>query len=123
VEIEGIPAVDLGGPRRQFFSQFLRDMPKELKLVEENGPVHFFTTNADGVLGGHYERFAQVIVHSVLQEGPAYPHLPKAVYYYMLGGLEEAVRHLNTSELPMCTQYVVEHVSLMNGTYGTLIFL
>lgn len=63
------------------------------------------------MLGGHYERFAQVIIHSVLQEGPAYPHFPKAVYYYMLGGVEEAVRHLNTSELPMYTQYVVEQVS------------
>lgn len=112
VEIEDAPAVDLGGPRRQFFTEFLRDMPKELKLIEENGAIHFLTCNTDSVLCRHYARFAQFIVYSVLQEGPGYPHLPKALYYYLVGGVDMAIEHLSLDELPLATQYVVEQVYL-----------
>jgi hypothetical protein len=111
IEIMGSLTTDLGGPKRQFFNHFLRQMPNRLNLVEENSGVVFFTCNTEGLLGGHYARLGQVIVHSVLNEGPAFPHLPKAVYYYMIGGIDVAVPHLSIEELPAEAKYVVEKVS------------
>ena len=114
VEIVGSLTTDLGGPRRQFFNHFLRQMPNKLNLVEENDGVVFFTCNTESLLGGHYARLGQVIVHSVLNEGPAFPYLPKAVYYYMISGIDEAVSHLSREELPSEAKYVVEQVMLLN---------
>ena len=104
VELCEVPAVDLGGPRRQFFTQLLRDLPVKLGLVERNGPVCFFTCNSDSLIGEHYARLAHIIVHSVLQEGPGFPCLPKAVFYYIIGGIDEAIKHLCVEELPLPTQ-------------------
>ena len=89
---------------------FLRQLPNKLNLVEENNGVFFFTCNTESLLGRHYERLGQVIVHSVLNEGPAFPCLPKAIYYYMVGGIDSAVPHLSLEELPAETQYVVKKV-------------
>ena len=45
VQLVGTPMTDLGGPKRQLFSQFLQQMPTKLHLVEENSGVLFFTIN------------------------------------------------------------------------------
>ena len=50
VEIMGSLTTDLGGPKRQFFSQFLQQMPNKLNLVEENNGVVFFTCNTELVV-------------------------------------------------------------------------
>ena len=113
IEIMGSLTTDLGGPKRQFFNHFLRQMPTRLNLVEENNGVVFFTCNTESLLGGHYACLGQVIVHSVLNEGPAFPCLPKAVYYYMIGGIDVAVPHLSLEELPAEAQYVVEKVMIL----------
>lgn len=110
VEFVGRPTTDLGGPKRQFFTQFLHQMPTKLNLVEENDGVLFFTSNAESLLGGHYSRLGQVIVHSILQGGPAFPCLPRAIYYYLVGGIEHAMTHLSVDELPLHVQYVVKQV-------------
>ena len=89
-------------------------MPNKLNLVEENNGVVFFTCNTESLLGGHYTCLGQVIAHSVLNEGLAFPYLPKAVYYYMISGIDEAVSHLSREELPSEAKYVVEQVMLLN---------
>ena len=53
VQIVGSLTTDLGGPKRQFFNHFLRQMPNKLNLVEENNGVVFFTCNTERQLGGH----------------------------------------------------------------------
>ena len=110
VEIMESLTTDHGGPKRQFFNHFLQQMPSKLNLVEESDGVLFFTCNTESLLGGHYARLGQVYVHSVLNEGPAFPYLPKAVYYYMIGGIDVAVPHLSLEELSKAAEYVVEKV-------------
>ena len=88
VEFVGTLTTDLGGPKRQFFTQFLQQMPTKLHLTEESNGVLFYTCNTESLLGSHYSRLGQVIVHSVMQGGSAFPCLPKAVYYYPIGGVE-----------------------------------
>ncbi len=110
IDMVGVPAVDLGGVRRQFYTTLLREMPIKLRLFETNGLVHFPTGHTDALLGGHYRRLGQIIVHSVVQEGPGFPYLPKSIYYYLVGGIDLAVTHLCIEELPSATQYVVEQV-------------
>ena len=85
-------------------------MPNKLNLTEENNGVVFFICNTEGLLGGHYAHLGQVIVHNVFNEGPAFPCLPKAVYCYMIGGIDVAVPHLSLEELPAEAKYVVEKV-------------
>ena len=76
-EVEvGKATTDLGGPKRQFFTQFLKQMPLKLNLVEENNGILFFTCNTESLLGGHYAWLGQVVIHSILHEGPAFPCLP-----------------------------------------------
>ena len=117
VEMVGVPAVDLGGVRRQFYTTFLRDMPSKLSLFEINDLVQFPTGHTDALLGGYYRRLGQVIVHNVVQEGPGFPHLPKSIYYYLVGGVDLAVTHLCVEELPCATQYVVEQVRINERLY------
>ena len=50
---------------------------------------------------------------SIIQEGPGYPRLPKAVYYYFVGGMEQAVTHLSIDELPMAAEFVVMKVNFL----------
>ena len=57
----------------------------KLNLVEENKRVLFLTCNTENLIGGHYARLGQIVIHSILHEGPAFPFLPKAVYYYLIG--------------------------------------
>ena len=71
---------DLGGPKRQLFTRFLRQMPVKLNLVEENKGVLFLTCNTENLLGDHYGHLSQVVIYSILHEGPAFPCLPKGVY-------------------------------------------
>ena len=85
-------------------------MPNKLNLVEENNGVVFFTCNTEGLLGGHYTRLGQVIVHSVLNKEPAFPCLSKAVYYHMIGEIDVAAPHLSLEELPAEAKYVVEKI-------------
>ena len=82
-------------------------MPNKLNLVENNGVV-FFTCNTEGLLGCHCAHLGQLIIHSVVNEGPC---LPKAVYYYMISGIDVAVPHFSLEELPAEAKYVVEKVS------------
>ena len=107
VEFTGEIVIDMGGPRRQFFTELLHQMPTKLGLVERNGLLCFLTCNSDCLLGHHYARLAHIAVHSILQEGPAFPVLPKAVYYYIVSGLDE---HLSIEELPCPSQAIVKEV-------------
>ena len=98
---------------QQLTTQFLRDMPRMLNLIEENGSNCFLTCNADSLVAGYYSsRLGQVVVHSVLEQGPGFPHLPKAVYYYMIGGVDAAIQYLNIRDILLCVQYVVNKVSI-----------
>ena len=47
VELNGSLTTDLGGPKRQFFNDFLCQLPNKLNLVEENNGVFFFTCNTE----------------------------------------------------------------------------
>ena len=48
-----------------------------------------------------------LIVSSIIQEGPAYPRFPEAIYYF-IGGLDEAIMHLKLDELPISTEVVIK---------------
>ena len=115
-EFVGVPAIDLGGPRRQFFTEFLQKMPEQLKLVEKSGCLCFLTCLTDCLLNEHYTLFAKVIVHSVFQEGPAFPYFPQS--YYLVGGMKMAVEHLCIDELPLAAKNVVEEVSYFCNFHG-----
>ena len=81
--------------------------------MEGNGQVLFLTCNAESLLHRHYKRLGELIVNSILQEGPGFSRLPKAVYYYFVGGLEIAIPHLTVEELPMASEHVIKKVSLL----------
>ena len=110
IELDGAVTADLGGVKRQFFTQFLRQMPRKLNLIEENAGIAFLTCNSDSLLGDHYSRLGKIIIYSILQEGPAFPFFSKAMYYYLVGGLEQALSYLSVDELPIATEYVVKKV-------------
>ncbi len=74
-----------------------------LRLFEgdiETGPLlPVYSHNA--VIHGYFRLFGKVIAHSVLQEGPAFPCLPEAMYQYLVEGeVDKAVPFLTVKDLP-----------------------
>ena len=122
INLTGNDAYDLGGVRRNFLSTFLEKMPSALNLGEENNDTFFVTCNAEGVRNQHYRRLGELIISSLLQEGPDFARLPKAVYYYWIGGIETAIPYLTTTELPMSTEDVIKKVSVCLPLYSRSVY-
>ncbi len=62
-------------------------------------------------MAGYFKMFGQVIVHSVLQEGPAFPYFPKSVFLYLCKkDLNAAVPFLTKKDLPLPSRMIVNQV-------------
>ena len=66
----------------------------------------------------------KLLVHSLLQEGPSFPYLPKSVYVYMCTSkLEEALPFVSIDDLPFLPQQVVKQVSLYYVIYAKCVYI
>lgn len=77
VELIGSEAVDLGGPRRQFFNILIEGLKQNQLLRLFEGDVNqgnlLPTVNQDAIIAGHFKVAGRIILHSILNEGPAFP--------------------------------------------------
>ena len=117
VEIADSEAIDLGGPRRQFFCTLIEGLARNerLRLFEKNHDDSYLlpAVNHDAIICGHFKMLGRIIVHSVLQEGPAFPLLPPPVYYYLVHGtLEAAMPYMDINYLPARAKVIVDKVGL-----------
>ena len=96
VRFRGQPGVDSGGLLRQAFTSAFPAISQNkvpgLKLFtgQENRltPVH----SSENLLTEIFEILEKMIGHSLIQDGPGFPHLAPAIYWYIAtGNLDEAV--------------------------------
>ena len=92
----GQPAADSGGVLRQFFTDLLTKLANTYFVGEEKKvPVY----NSDILLCGIMKFIGIIIVHSLLQGGPGFPFLSKAVYWYVAtGNVDAVVEHLTVDD-------------------------
>ncbi|XP_062499230.1 uncharacterized protein LOC134176580 [Corticium candelabrum] len=87
VRFEGEPAVDGGGPRREFFSLLLQKMlspTSQYRLLEGRPGRYLPMHNLDALVGGLFKVYGQIIAASALQGGPGFPCLAPPIYSYLV---------------------------------------
>ena len=114
IHFSGERAVDMGGPRRQFFTMLLKELAasEEVGLFEGNDTQLLPRYNTDAIIAPHFKMMGKITVHSVLQEGPRFPCLAPAVYRYLVtGSVDGALEYLST-DLPLCVGTLVDQVCI-----------
>ena len=115
VEIIGSEAVDLGGPRRQFFNTVLEGLARNehLRLFDgdmDNGWL-LPAVNHDAIICGHFKMLGRIIIHSLLLDGPGFPFFPPPIYYYLVHGtIDSAMPYLDIRFLPARQKAIVDQV-------------
>ncbi len=103
VGFEGEPAVDGGGPRREFFSLLLQKMlspTSQYRLFEGRPGRYLPMHNLDALVGGLFKVYGQIIAASALQGGPGFPCLAPPIYSYLVtSSLETAMDTISPDDL------------------------
>ena len=114
VSYVGQDAIDIGGVRRDFLTNLILQLPSQLSLFEGDYATGVLPSiGHEAVMAGHFKMFGRVLVHSILQEGPAFPFFPRSVFRYLCTrALDEALPYLSVEDLPYAPKAVVGQVSL-----------
>ena len=105
---QGQPAVDTGVVTRQFFTKLL-SMISEMFFqgCVYKSPIY----NADVVASGMMKYIGTIIVHSILQGGPAFPVFSPSVYQYLsTGDFELAMKTANIGECSAHMNHFINQV-------------
>jgi hypothetical protein len=85
ITFEGEPAVDGGGPVREFFTILMRELLSPsltVRLFEGNDSCFIPIHNTDALRSNLYKVAGKMVTASVCHGGPGLPVFPKAVYSY-----------------------------------------
>jgi hypothetical protein len=105
VVFEGEPAVDGGGPKREFFSLLLQS------LVSPSSPIRLFEGrdsfilpmhNMDAIRAGMFKVAGRMITTSVINGGPGFPYLPLVLYNYLIsptGEIDKALTEIKKEDV------------------------
>ncbi|PFX24444.1 hypothetical protein AWC38_SpisGene10962 [Stylophora pistillata] len=99
IGFDGEEGIDAGALRVEFFCEVLQEMNKRLFEGDECHRVPKKTFHG----GTNYAIAGMMIGHSLLQNGPAFPCMPKAIYSYITTGcIEIALNQLPTiGDIPL----------------------
>lgn len=77
IQFEGQPAIDAGGPRRHFFSQFLKEFATLPSLNLFEGPSNYLRPKytPQNVVTGMFKTLGKILSHSLVLEGIGFPYL------------------------------------------------
>ena len=105
----GEPAVDLGGPLREYFTIMMRAIAKNSSLFEGIEGQRMLRSNVSAVLEKTYFQVGRIMGASVLQGGPPPTFLAHSVVEYMLYGIQGV--QLKISDIPdIALQKVLKQV-------------
>ena len=93
VRFRGQPSVDVGGVRRQMFTNVFAEfiISKHVCLFQQgsfNLVIHYSVQN---VLSGLMIILGKIISHTIVLEGIGFPHFSKAAYWYLATGDDNIV--------------------------------
>ena len=82
------PAVDAGGPRRQFFTDLFEQLAHSTTFALFDGPpgclLPRYTPQA--VVGGVFKMLGKMVAHAVVLEGIGFPFMSPVFYQYIASG-------------------------------------
>ena len=113
VKYRDMPAMDAGGPSRQFFCDVLKSMKEDLNILE-GPPTRMYPVYSSAVLASEMLKvLGQVIVHSL--PGPGFPFFSPFTFWYLVSESEDvAVNHVLVSDLHTP---VAEMIKKVNNNY------
>ena len=94
VAFKGEPAVDLGGPRREYFTLLLKQITMNTSLFEGPEERLLPTHNPLALINKEYLCIGKMLAASILQGGPAPEFFAESVAEYWLRGLEGVQVHV-----------------------------
>ena len=105
------PAVDAGGPRREYFTLLMKHISTNFQLFE--GPTgHLLPThNVPALIDKQYYYIGKMMAASILQGGPAPGFFAESAAEYWLQGLDGVTAHVE--DIPGEAQLVVKKVKIM----------
>ena len=107
VELLGSEALDLGGPRRQFFNIVIEGLAKNEVLRLFQGDGHLLPAiNHDEIICGHFKMAGRMILHSMRDLHFLYSRLQ-----YITTTIECALPYMDIKYLPPSARVVVDQVS------------
>lgn len=106
VQFQNQPAVDVGGPKREFYTRLFVNIAKAdggLNLVLFEGPDGRLMPKYSAtiiVYSGILTVVGKMIAHSIVQCGIGFPFLSPAAYWYIVSGdIARAVGYCNISDV------------------------
>ena len=120
ITFEGEPAVDGGGPVREFFTILMRELlSTSLTVRLFEGKDHCFIPihNTDALRSNLFKVAGKMVTASVCHGGPGLPIFPKAVYSYFKDPNPDNVAD-EISKEDVVDMEVIEAVNKVKPMYG-----
>jgi hypothetical protein len=105
VVFEGEPAVDGGGPKREYFSLLLQSLVSPccpIRLFEGRDSIVLPMHNMDALRAGMFKVAGRMITTSVVNGGPGFPYLPSVLYSYFItpsGEIEKVLSEITKDDV------------------------
>lgn len=97
VTFEGEDGIDAGALSAEYFQLALDQVKKRLF----QGKPERVLPIKDSTKAQLFHIAGVIVAHSILQNGPSYPCLCPALYYYLAGKYEDVAIHLHKDDIPL----------------------
>ena len=105
ITFENQPAVDIGGPKREFYTQLFHGIVTSdgsvVPLMFEGAEGRLMPSyNSSVVYTGMMKIMGKIIAHSIVQCGVGFPYLSPVCYWYLItGDVSKAISYGNTEDV------------------------
>ncbi len=112
VSLEGQPAIDTGGVRRQIYTTVLHDFASNQHVKLFDGPDHHLrpVCSAEARSSGLLKVLGGIVAHSIFQDGVGFPYLSPTCFWYIVAGEEMALQSACMEDLPADASFVLKQV-------------
>lgn len=103
ITFEGEPAIDGGGPKREYFTLVLRQLlspSASPRLFEGRGNVFVPMHNSDALRSNLYKVAGRIVATSIIHGGPGLPVFPRGLYiYFQNQKTNDVVDHISEEDV------------------------
>ena len=101
IRLNGQPAIDTGGVRRQIYTSVLQQFSENLPFKLFDGPPNSIRPHYSAATrcSGMFKVLGSIVGHSIFQDGIGFPYLSAVCYWYIAAGEEEALQYLTLDDV------------------------
>ena len=116
VVLQGQPAIDTGGVRRQLYVSVLRDFAENVHMRLFDGPPNHLRPlySAEARASGLFTVLGTIVGHAILQEGIGFPYLSPMCFWYLACGEETALKYASLVDVGSAVATVISKVFTYN---------